>query len=265
MNLSSPATETNGTSPARNPTADKGNVTTLLSSAPDLASIHAARSELLTAVSVIAVFSAMLSSVVGIRLFHMAAATGIGIVFSVLISVLFALAIFLGMGLLVRMHSRGNLLGEQLPVLRAVVQETLARGDQMRSAVQQDLESSVEQEEYTRATLTDAEEKYINEFHNHVAGLQAAGQVLGLDQLPAPSTLDIVAMSQPLRADVEPRLKDAEKRRMDIQTRLKAVVLTAPEAPSSPHHHSHAEYPGKPDFNWVDPTVLPEGLSANRK
>lgn len=265
MNPSSPATETKVTPPAGQPTIDKGVVTTLLSTSPDLASIQAARKELFIAVSIVAVFSAVLSGVVGIRVFHMAAATEIGIVFSLLISVLFGLAIFLGMGLLVRMHSRGNLLGEQLPVLRAVVQETLDKGEQLRRAVQQGVESSVQLEELTRATLTDAEEKYVNEFHQHLAGLQAAGQVLGLDQLPAPSKLDLVAMSQPLRADVEPRLTAAEERRTEIQARLEAVVLTAPEAPKSPHHHSHREYPGKPDFNWVDPTVLPDGLLGSRR
>lgn len=265
MNPSSPATESMTAPPAGQPAADNGAVTALLSSSPDVASVQAARTELFAAVWIVGIFAAVLSGVVGIRVFHMAAATGIGVVFSLLISVLFALAIFLGVGLLVRMNSRGNLLGEQLPIFRAVVQETLDKGEQLRSAVQQDVESSAQLEELTRATLIDAEEKYVNEFHQHVAGLQAAGQVLGLDHLPAPSKVDVVAMSQPLRADVEPRLTAAEERRREIQARLEVVVLTGPLAPNSPHHHSHTEYPGQPDFAWVDPTVLPDGLIGNRR
>ena len=234
----------------------------LLSAAPDAASVRAARVELMAALSAVAVFSALLSGVVGIRVFHMAVATEIGIVFSLLISILFALAILLGMGLLVRMHSRGNFLGEQLPVLRAVVQETYDRGVQLKEAVRQDLEGSVLLEENTRAVLTGAQETYTREFHTHLAGLQAAAQVLGLDQLPPPARFDIVAMSQPIREDVEPRLATAEARRQDIKARLDAIVLTDPEAPTSPHVHSYAGYPGKPDFDWVDASVLPEGFAA---
>lgn len=246
---------------ARQPQDNRDRAQAVLATAPELRSIRASRAELLTAVSGLSAFVLALAIVIGIRIFHMASNTGTGGFFSMMIAVLFALAIVLGLALLARKHSRGNRLGDHLPALRDAVQETQEIGQELTASVQGDLQESKVLDEEARKALVVADETFTKEFHQHIAGLQGAAQVLGLEHLPTPSKADLVIMAQPLRADVLPRLAAAQTRRDNLAGRLEAINLPLPQAPGSPHTHAHPVHPHQPDVHWVDPSVLPDGYT----